>query len=78
MSFYFAKNLYATSGAQMRKAAKPMMKKVGTNFTGTEFSNQIFASAVLAQRSMKVQNTRSAIFSTITYINQFRESEVAD
>ena len=72
------KNLYVTNGAQIRKLAKPIIKKVGTNFCGKRSSNQIVVSAELAHKSMKVQNTRNVIFSVITYGNWSQQTKVAE
>jgi len=53
------------SGAQMRKLAKPMIKKVGTIFCGMISPPQIRVRAEPAQSSIMVQNNLSAIFSVM-------------
>lgn len=56
------------SGTQIRKLAKPMMKKVGIsswNFESPPSKSQIFTNAVLAHTSIAPQNIRSVIFSII-------------
>jgi hypothetical protein len=73
----FARNRYATSGAQIRKLAKPGMKNVGMSLSGSAFGNQIETSAVHAHRSMKVQNDLSANRSVIRYSNGRAAREVA-
>lgn len=65
-------------GAQIRKLANPGIKKVGMAFSGmTCGGSQMRRSAVLAHKSMKVQNVCSAIFSIIIYLNRFDIMEVA-
>ena|SRR6185312_15776196 len=53
-------------GAQIRKLAKPIIKKVGMSFWGRSCSNQIEVSALAAHKSINVQNTRRVIFSVIS------------
>jgi hypothetical protein len=55
-------------GAQVKKLAKPIIKKVGINCSGTMVPPQISVSAELAHKIIAIQKIRSAIFSTIEVI----------
>ena len=55
-------------GAQTRKFARPMIKKVAmvlNKASGTWFSNQMPTIAQLAQETIKIQNKRSVVCSII-------------
>ncbi len=65
-------------GAQIRKLAKPMIKKVGMIFTGIISPNHKDIRNELAQRSINVQNILSAMRSVIIYSNYSYRSKVAD
>ena len=61
-----ARNRYVISGAQIRKLAKPKIKKVGMISLGKALPLlHICASAEPAHRSIIAQNSRSEIFSVI-------------
>lgn len=53
-------------GAQIKKFARPKMKKVGMSFSGMTSPNQMIVSAELAHASIIVQNNFSVTRSVIT------------
>jgi hypothetical protein len=65
---FFARNRHVTSGAQIRKLAKPRIKKVGTSLWGTASVAQMRVSAEPAHNSIIAQNRLSVIFSIIMYL----------
>ena len=71
MYYDLFKKRYVTSGAQIRKLAKPIIKKVGIILKIFSFSTkgsiQISTSADPAHKSMAVQKILKVIFSIITY-----------
>ena len=76
---YFSRNRYTTSGTQMRKLAKPMIKKVGIKRLICDSpapKNQILVSAVVAHSSIAAQKIRKEIFSIILLVTICLEEKV--
>ncbi|MDO8742167.1 MAG: hypothetical protein Q7J45_01335 [bacterium] len=53
-------------GAQIRKLAKPKIKKVGISFSGITLPIQMIVSADIAHDSIIAQNNLNVMYSVIT------------